>query len=320
MDVIEIKEILKNSYSLTDANIKIYGYSNGRTNDKINKIISDNNIDISHFGDRNKNRKYEIITKECPICDNKFETKKGHKKEKITCSTGCYNKYKGGLSEETKQKISNKLKELYKDGLPEETKRKIAETLGNREYKPKPEFINCIICDVEFKLWETKLGFVTKSKTCSDECRFILKSNKAKEIQLKLIEEGKHKGWNSRNIMSYPERFFKKVLDLNGYKGKFEINHMVKKRDLGMDCNSNYFLDFYFGDIKVDLEIDGKQHNIKERKESDKLRDEYLTKNGYGVYRIDWKSINNDIGKKYMKKEIKKLINYLNKCYGKSKF
>tara|TARA_B100000767_G_C19678043_1_gene498260 strand:+ start:203 stop:1150 length:948 start_codon:yes stop_codon:yes gene_type:complete len=311
MDLNDIKKILKDSYSLNDSCVKIYGYCNGRTINKMKDIISEYDIDISHFNYKNKNIKYKIITKKCPICDVEFKTKGGHKKEKITCSTGCYNKYRGGLSEETKNKISTKLKELYKDGLPEETKRKISESLGGKNYKPIPEFRKCIICNIEFKLWKTKSGLLTKSETCSDECRHKLKSNNSKEVQLRLIEDGKHKGWVSRNIMSYPERFFKKVLELNGFKNKFTINHPVKKKDLGIDCNSNYFLDFYFDDIKFDLEIDGKQHNIKERKESDDIRDNLLKENGYTIYRIKWKSINNDIGKKYMKKEIDKLINYL---------
>ena len=32
----------------------------------------------------------------------------------------------------------------------------------------------------------------------------------------KLLKEGKHKGWQSRNIISYPEKFWKKVLEKGG--------------------------------------------------------------------------------------------------------
>lgn len=71
---------------------------------------------------------------------------------------------------------------------------------------------------------------------------------------------------------------------------------------------------FIFSDIKLDLKIDGKQHNYKERKESDKKRDKLLIeKLGINVYRIKWKSINNKKGKEYIKKEIEKFLIYYNK-------
>ncbi len=37
--------------------------------------------------------RYERIKKICPICENEFETLKGHKKEKITCSYSCSNTF-----------------------------------------------------------------------------------------------------------------------------------------------------------------------------------------------------------------------------------
>lgn len=88
------------------------------------------------------------------------------------------------------------------------------------------------------------------------------------------------------------------------------MNHAVKKRDLGLDCDANYFLDFFFEEKMIDLEIDGKQHIYSDRKESDRVRDEALSKHGYKVYRIKWKSINTDDGKKYIKEEIDKFLKY----------
>lgn len=132
-------------------------------------------------------------------------------------------------------------------------------------------------------------------------------SNDAK----KLMAEGKIKPWQSRNTLSYPEKFFKKVLENNNIK--FEgPNYVVKQKDLGIpDClpSSCYFLDFKIG--MVDLEIDGKQHTYKDRIESDKVRDAYLTNIGYKVYRIPWKNINTKEGKDYIKTEIIKLLDFL---------
>jgi very-short-patch-repair endonuclease len=61
--------------------------------------------------------------------------------------------------------------------------------------------------------------------------------------------------------------------------------------------------------VNIDLEIDGKQHEI--RKEHDEKRDFYVSKQ-YKVYRIKWKSINNESGKKYMKNEIGKFLEFYN--------
>lgn len=124
------------------------------------------------------------------------------------------------------------------------------------------------------------------------------------------IRNGKgYHGWQSRNSLSYPEKFFKKVLETNNIK--FDgPNYVVKKKDIGINEPSCYFLDFKIGN--VDLEIDGKQHwQYQKRVDSDKLRDERLTKAGYIVYRIKWQSINTEKGKQYIKNEIEKLLKFL---------
>lgn len=100
------------------------------------------------------------------------------------------------------------------------------------------------------------------------------------------------------------------VLDNNNlfYKHNFVIN----KKDLGLNDVSNYFLDFYFSDKKIDLEIDGKQHNYPDRKQKDKIRDELLQKVGIKVYRIKWKNPTTDENKEYIKNEINKFLKYEN--------
>lgn len=73
-----------------------------------------------------------------------------------------------------------------------------------------------------------------------------------------------------------------------------------------------YFLDFFIekGNKKIDLEIDGSQHSF--RKEHDKERDEFLIKEGYEVYRIDWNDLKSQKGKELMKEKIDKFIYYYN--------
>ena len=54
------------------------------------------------IGEREK--KYKEIEKKCIVCENKFITKLGHKKEQAYCSKSCSNKDRV-VSEETKEKL-----------------------------------------------------------------------------------------------------------------------------------------------------------------------------------------------------------------------
>ena len=107
----------------------------------------------------------------------------------------------------------------------------------------------------------------------------------SKILQEKLIKDGLHKGWQSRNIKSYAEKFWQKVLDNN--KIPYDDEHVVRKRDLGLNDSGNYFLDFLLPG-NIDLEIDGKQHKYKDRKQHDIERDKILKQNGFIVFRIPW--------------------------------
>jgi hypothetical protein len=85
-------EIIKICYSFSDF-CKIIGLPvNGLGIKKAKKIIEENNLIITHFdGGKRKKIKYERVKKECPVCKKEFETKKGNKKEKKTCSISCSN-------------------------------------------------------------------------------------------------------------------------------------------------------------------------------------------------------------------------------------
>lgn len=120
-------------------------------------------------------------------------------------------------------------------------------------------------------------------------------------IQL-AVKNGKHKGWKTRSIASFPETFWKTVLENNQIE--YEFNYPIKKSSLGLQHEAScYFLDFKLKD-KIDLEIDGKQHKYPERKANDLKRDNLLKKNGWKVYRIEWNEISSEEGSKLMKKKI----------------
>lgn len=195
------------------------------------------------------------------------------------------------MSEEEKERRRKLQNKLFKHG----------------KYCIEPKNRICKLCGVMFLAKTINRGRRSRAKFCSPECKnkyiSILRKND--------VKNGTHKGWQSRKIISYPEKFFKKVLSNNNIQ--YKHNYPVNKRELGLNESHCYFLDFFIIDKKIDLEIDGKQH--EERKKHDKQRDKFLFKNGYYVYRIKWKNINTKSGKEYIKNEIDKFLKFYNE-YG----
>lgn len=176
--------------------------------------------------------------------------------------------------------------------LNEKMKQKISNSLKKREDK------FCLDCGHLLNR-RNKTGYCFKCgfkhRNCTNEYK-----EKLSKIQLEKVKNGTHKGWNTRNIKSYAERFWEIVLDKN------KIKYIREKKE------GKYFLDFKIGNI--DLEIDGKQHKYKERQESDLKRDEFLRKQGYFVYRIAWNEINSEEGKQMMKDKIELFLDFYENC------
>ena len=75
---------------------------------------------------------------------------------------------------------------------------------------------------------------------------------------------------------SYAEVFFKK-----GIMTKFRDKRYRREHPIGI-----YFADFAWVKKKKVIEIDGKYHLEKQRKEKDERKDEFLKKSGWKVLRI----------------------------------
>lgn len=250
-----------------------YNYYNKHVKNKVIDYCNNNNIDLEQL--LAKEKKY------CLFCGKEISNSKKF------CDSSCaasFNNKKRTHSNETKNKISNSLKHTL-----------------NKQSEIKER--ECIICGKHFIPQRTTKGYISHSNTCSKECHFKLSSMKSKEVMEKLKIEGKHKGWASRNIISYPEKFWIEVLNNNNIP--FLHNFPFGK----------YFLDFYIeiAERKIDLEIDGKQHKYIDRALKDKERDNYVTSNNIEVYRVDWVSINNDCGKEKIKKEIENFLKFIKK-------
>jgi hypothetical protein len=93
----QFAQIVKESVSKSEVCRKLGIANNGTGLRKVNQLSEQYKVDTSHFSRKaamNKfTAKYEIVIKNCPICGNSFETRKGHKREKTTCSHSCSNTY-----------------------------------------------------------------------------------------------------------------------------------------------------------------------------------------------------------------------------------
>lgn len=297
-------------------------YGKGRFCNKRCQILSIKDKGRQTFIENAKSRKQErTVKKTCPCCGQEFETVIGGKSEKKFCSKHCSAIYSGNksryISDEQKKIISTKIKAFYE--LHPEKKvicSMNAQRLNNRRYNNnneieqyvvRPERL-CSVCKTKIK-FNNKTGLCQKCLRTTEQGKEIMSKN-SKIVADRLIASGKHQGWKTRNICSYAEKFWAKVLDNNEISYKRE---MTVKYNNGP--NDHYFLDFYIesNDRKIDLEIDGKQHKYADRAEHDRIRDERLTNLGYVVYRIDWNEINSEKGKLRMKEKIDRFLDFLNK-------
>lgn len=260
-----------------------YKYHNGRVKQEIVDYCNELGIDIITVVEENK-KKY------CPQC-GVLVTKKGNRFCSSSCSATFNNKIRTPMTEKTKNKIRNTLIRNFENENPNDIRKRIN---GKLKYKHV-----CITCGNIFYSQLESIRFCSqKCSASNEEVREIL----SKKHKL-LFKKGITKGWATRNIRSYPEKFWIKVLNNN--KIEFVSESKVGK----------YFLDFYIeiNGRKIDLEIDGSQHLREDRKESDRKRDVYLRKEGYEVYRIEWNEINSEGGKLKMKEKINNFLKYYNK-------
>jgi hypothetical protein len=94
MNINKIKNIITKCDSKSDVCRELGFQINGSGLRKVNELIKNFNLNVTHFNrGKTKRRKYLIIKKVCPICDNEFETKSGHPREKTVCSHACANTY-----------------------------------------------------------------------------------------------------------------------------------------------------------------------------------------------------------------------------------
>lgn len=92
-----LNEVVASSLSYADVLRKLNLHDNGTIRRKIKRLVLEHDLNTDHFNSKksriSKNTKWQKIEKECPVCKSKFITKKGHPREKKTCSYSCANSY-----------------------------------------------------------------------------------------------------------------------------------------------------------------------------------------------------------------------------------
>lgn len=240
---------------------------------------------------------YQLSPNKCQQCGIDLSYEHRHNK---FCSKSCAAQYNNSrrapMSDETKNKI----------------RKSVVGNLPWNKGMAKKIIRTCLVCGNDFEVERIQFptgSRLSKAKCCSGECGNTLMRQKVQAKAKEKVANGTHKGWQSRNKLSYPEQFFDAVFKSKGLNGQYTINHPVNKRsELGLNDDSNYFLDFYFARPKIDLEVDGKQHMYPDRVLSDNIRDEALTKAGYRIYRIKWRNVSTKKGKENIINEINNFI------------
>jgi very-short-patch-repair endonuclease len=150
----------------------------------------------------------------------------------------------------------------------------------------------CCICKKIFT------PLLRSNSVCSDECMFERRSKASKKGYSTTVSRNKFKGWRARTKEpSYPEKYFIQLFIDENVTG-YEREHNVDK----------YFIDFAFIDKKIALEIDGKQHELSERKQKDLDKDELLSRMGWQVFRIKWFNPRTTVGKDKLYPQIKNFL------------
>lgn len=133
------------------------------------------------------------------------------------------------------------------------------------------------ICGKNRKQRGIEIKFIA---TCGDE-KCIKQIQREKRLKF-MKENPEQTAWRTKNL-SYPEKIFIKLLK----KNKLDKQYLIIREKSFFP----YFVDFAFEGVNVAVEIDGGQHELPERRESDRKKDGLLKLSGWRVFRVTAKEV-----------------------------
>lgn len=244
----------------------------------IKSLIKDYNLDTSHFID--VSIKHKPVKRICPQCNKDFVCPETGKESQATCSRNCSNIYFADKrhSEEISKKISASIID------------------ANRPRGPIQQ-LPCKRCGKVFLVYR-------KQRFCSKFCAssYIINDEALKEKRKKAmiarVERGDHPGWKVRSkaTPSFPEKVIIDIIE------ELNVPNIVREHREG-----RWYMDFADLDRKIDLEIDGSQHDLPQQKASDERKDAYLKEKGYTIYRIRWKYLTKEF-RAFLKDEVERIF------------
>ena len=221
-------------------------------------------IEISKQNAQQIQNQYLKNSNKCKCCNTDLTYEQRHNKFcSSSCSASFYNNDRKGvaISELIKQKISSGVRKFNKEN---------PYTTGSKKL-----FCNISFCCICNSVIQNKIV-----KTCSPECKSTLLSTSMTER----IKQNRRSNYR-RDIKSYLEESFETWLLDNNISLKYEPEYTIRNHI----TQKWYFVDFYFPEINLIVELDGKQHEKPKHKEADKLRDEYITTHlNLNVFRISY--------------------------------
>lgn len=245
----------------------------------------------------------EKVQVDCQQCNKTFHKNKRefNNSKNHFCSLSCaasYNNIKRGEKNKSKQKeIVQKILEIKPaNEQPTRESKKTSDKKSKVRYKKltinfKPPFSisyniqkvirtrkiyigYCTICNKEIK------HFTKVLKICSNTC-FKLRMRQVHDLYPNLIH-------NRSTSESYLEKSFREYIEDNGY---IKDENYKQEYNFTLKSGKRYIADFYFPDLKIIIEMDGKQHQdtVKE----DAIRDNLILEEfKIQTYRVTWKEWN----------------------------
>lgn len=210
--------------------------------------------------------------------------------QKKFCSRSCSVKYNNSLrkcKESSNKKRSKTLKKIHKENYTPYT---------------KVYFKYCEGCNNDF------IGLNPWRASCSDKCLKKIQSDK----RIKYLKE--HAGtfnWIPNGKANYFEQSFIDWLISIGYeedKDFIALKYSVHNNEL----NTTYFLDIYFPNINLNIELDGTHHEKPYYVDRDTNRDDFLSRiHKMTIYRISIRDYNRRGGRKIVFNDTFKLLKKL---------